>query len=721
MEIYKDPNASVDDRVANLLSLMTLEEKIGQVGQTPMLEYEENREEYLQGVREGRYGSRILANTAWAGNCMEKPVNTEEINEIHKTALEESRLGIPLIFARDVIYGQETVLPIPLAQASSWNPQLVEESYTCVAREAAAMGIDWTFAPMMDVARDPRWGRVIETNGEDPHLTAEFAKAAIRGFQGGDVADSERLVACAKHFCAYGGSQGGRDYDTTEFSENTLQNTILPPFKAAVDEGVETLMSGFNDLGGEPVSGSKRLIRGWLKEENGFAGTVVSDWGSIADLAYFGVAEDGADSARMAIEAGVDLAMTNEHYQDHMQELVESGKVSMDVLDEAVARILRTKFRCGLFDNPYVDNGLKTQVLRRDDHVEKALQLAVESLVLLKNNDGVLPLEKPAKGGKTIAVVGPHAHSKRQHLGSWCLDGKLEDVTSIYEGIRAAAPEANIITEDAAFADEMMEAARWADIVVLCIGESHRRTGEARNISDLQLPAGQEELVESLAKSGKPLIVVQCTGRPVPSPAVELYADALLYAWQGGTEVGHAVAKVLFGDESPSGKLPISVPRNTGQIPIYYSQKKLGKMRDFLDYKPYKDIEATPLYPFGFGLSYAEFEYSELAIDKAEISAGEQAVVSVKVTNKGAVKAKEIVQMYVHDHVSSTTRPTHELKGFHKLELDAGESIVVSFTVGEEELAFFGAKQRFEAEKGKFSIIVGADCNATDRVDLELV
>ncbi|MET4696806.1 glycoside hydrolase family 3 N-terminal domain-containing protein [Endozoicomonas lisbonensis] len=714
---YKDAALPVEERVADLLSRMTLAEKIGQLCQTPMLEFEQKKEAYLEGVRQGRWGSRILADTAWAGNAPGLTVDPVELNEIQRAAVEDSRLGIPLIVARDVIYGQETVLPIPLAQAASWNPEQVRHAYTGIAREAASLGIHWTFSPMMDIARDPRWGRVIETSGEDPYLTSQFAEAVVQGFQGESPANPDSLLACAKHFVGYGASEGGRDYDTTELSDNTLHNVHLPPFKAAVKAGVGTVMSSFNDLGGTPVSGSKELVQGWLKDQQGFDGMVISDWGSISDLAYFGVAEGADGAAECALDAGIDMAMTNEAYEDHLENLLKAGRINEERLDDAVTRVLRAKFRAGLFERPYADETRHKKVMRRADHVAEALKLAEQSLVLLKNDYSILPL---AKEKLKVAVIGPHAHSKRQHLGSWCLDGKVKDITSIYEGIKANAPDIELLTEDAAFTDEMVECAHRSDAVVLCVGESHRRTGEARNIAELALPAGQEELIKAIGETGKPMVVVQCTGRPVPSENIERYANALLYAWQSGTETGHAVARVLFGDVSPSGRLPITVPRSTGQIPIYYSRKPLGKMRDFQDYMPYKDQSVEPLYPFGFGLTYSTFSYTNLQLAKESLPFGKTQKVTVLVTNEGKVEASEVVQCYIRQNVASTTRPHRELKDFRKITLKPGESKEVELFLTPEKLAFYGLEKCFKQQSGKIDVYVGADSNADNSASFEL-
>lgn len=711
---YKNKALPVEQRVEDLLSRMSVAEKIGQLCQSPMLEYDTNREAYLKAIAEGRWGSRILADTAWAGNAPGESVSPSQLNEIQRAAIEGSRLGIPLIIARDVIYGQQTVLPIPLAQAASWNPNKVQQAYRCIAKEAASLGINWTFAPMLDIVRDPRWGRVIESSGEDPYLTSQFAKAVVKGFQGESTSDEESLVACAKHFVGYGASEGGRDYDTTEISENSLHNVYLLPFAAAVEAGVETVMSGFNDLGGTPVSGSKSLVNGWLKEEQGFKGMVISDWGSISDLAYFGVADGKAGAALMALEAGIDMAMTNEAYEDHLEMLLKEKQIEISLIDDATRRVLRTKFNAGLFERPYVDEDKHKSVLRHPEHISQALEVAEQSMVLLKNHNGVLPIQdQPLK----IAVIGPHAHSKRQHLGSWCLDGRSEDVTSIYEGFEAYVSmrnsEIELLTEDAAFVDEMVECAHRADLVILCTGESHRRTGEARNVAELELPAGQEEMIRAIGEVGKPLVVVQCTGRPVPSNATEQYADALLYAWQSGTETGHAVARLLFGEVSPAGRLPMSVPRSTGQVPIYYGRKPMGKMRDFQDYQPYKDQKNTPLYPFGYGLTYGQFEYSKLRLSASEISKDETLEVLVTLKNVGSTTATEVVQCYSRQLLASSTRPMRELKGFSRITLEPGDETVVSLTIPAERFAFYGKDNCFSVEPSMVEIYVGGDSDAT--------
>ncbi|MEZ8307902.1 glycoside hydrolase family 3 N-terminal domain-containing protein [Vibrio splendidus] len=717
MALYKDSSASYQTRAQDLLSQMTLVEKVGQLCQSPMLDYDDNKQDYLMKVELGAYGSRILADTAWAGNAPGESVDPHQLNEIQKVAMEKSRLGIPIIFARDVIYGQKTVLPIPLAQACSWNPKLVEEAYECIAAEAASLGINWTFAPMLDIVRDPRWGRVIESSGEDPYLTSQFAKSVVKGFQGDDPSQPNKLVACAKHFVGYGASEGGRDYDTTELSDNTLHNVHLPPFAAAVEAGVATMMSGFNDLGGTPVTGSSALIRDWLKGEQKFDGMVVSDWGSISDLEYFQVATDPSTAALKALSAGVDMAMTHEAYEGTLEELVKSTPSLQEYLDEAVYRVLLTKFRAGLFERPYIDPELHKSVLGLEEHKCKALALAEESMVLLKNDRDLLPLNSQ---GLTIAVIGPHAHSQRQHLGSWCLDGNADDVATIADGIQAAGPENTVITDSSVFSDDMMECAHRSDVVVLCVGESHRRTGEARNIAELVLPPGQEELIEAIGKTGKPLIVVQCTGRPVPSPKVEQYAQSLVYAWQSGTETGNAVGNLLFGRSNPSGKLTMTVPRSTGQIPMYYGRKPIGKMRAYQEYMPYKNEQDTPLYPFGFGLSYSQFEYGKVTAVTSEIAENENLIVEVEVENVSERAGQEIIQCYISRKVSSTTRPQRELKAFTKCFLKGNERKTIRLTISADDLKFYGSQECFMYEVGDIDVYIGGSSLATESVTVHL-
>ena len=697
---------SLETRIATLLARMTREEKIGQLGQVAMHNYAERRDEYLAGVRAGRWGSRILAETAWAGNNAESSLDVAQLNEIQRVAVEESRLGIPILFGRDIIYGHRTVFPIPHSQAASFNPALVEQAMTATAAEASAEGVHWTFSPMLDLVRDPRWGRVIESYGEDPLLISEFGSAAIRGFQGADPAAPDRLIACAKHFAGYGGSEGGRDYDTTEWTENTLHNMILPPFRAAAEAGVATVMAGFNDHGGTPVSASKTLMRDWLKTTLAWDGFIVSDWGSIYDLIDHRIAADECEAARLAFTAGIDLEMTAGIYERELPGLLDSGALPEAWLDDAVARILRAKFRAGLFENPYTDPARAATTLRAPAHVALAVELASQSAVLLKN-DGILPL---APDLKRVAVIGPYAEARREHLGSWCLYGRPTDVTPILDALRLAAPQTEFVTAPAAFADAMIDAARSAQLTVLCTGESHLRNGENKSIAELALPPGQEAVIDALGALGLPLVVVDCSGRYLPIPAAERHASALLHAGLLGTEAGTAIARLLTGQTSPSGKLPMSIPRSTGQIPCHYNRKTAGKAVTILEnYRGYEDLPRSPLYPFGFGLSYTRFEFSELRISATSLAADGEIETSVRIQNVGTRPGAEVVQLYLQDCVSSTTRPARELKAFARVTLAPGEASTVRFAIRPAMLAFHNADGRWTAEPGRFLLGLGPD------------
>lgn len=717
MSIYKDQTQDIELRINDLMNKMTLTEKIGQLCQHPMLDYKVDKQKYFQEIIEGKIGSRILADTAWAGNAPGEKVEPKEINEIQKMAVENSRLGIPILFARDVIYGQSTVLPIPLAQAASWNPALVNDAYKLIAKEATSLGIKWTFAPMLDVARDPRWGRVIETFGEDPYLIGQFAQSVIHGFQGEELSNSESMLACAKHFVGYAAVEGGRDYDTTELSLNTLYNVHLPPFLAAISSGVSSIMTSFTDLAGTPLTSSNSLVKKWLKEKNNFEGIVISDWGSIADLTHFGVAKDAKDAAKKAINAGIDVSMPQEPYDKYLEQLVLSGDVDIKLINAAVYRVLKSKFKLNLFENPYVDENKHHAVLRAPAHIKVALELAEQSIVLLKNINKILPVIINEE--LVISVVGPHAHTHRQHLGSWCLDGQAEDVTSIYEGIsNLVNDKCKILTEYTALTDEMIECANRSDIIFLCIGESHRRTGEARNIAELCLPPGQEELIEAMGRTGKKLIVIQCTGRPIPSLAIENHADALLYAWQLGTEAGTAIANILFGKTDPSGKLPITIPRCTGQIPIYYGRKPLGKMRDYQEYCYYKDTLNSPLYPFGFGLTYSDFKYGSISVNTNKILKDSKVIASINITNESQRDGVEIVQCYIRQHTASSTRPVLELKQFKRVKIKKRSTLTVKFDLTHEDFKFYDQSCNLVTEPSVITIYIGS--NSTDLVAQEL-
>ena len=707
---YQNPALPAEERVADLLARMTQAEKIGQLGQVAMFSFAERREEYLAGARAGQWGSRILAESAWAGNNPEPALDPAQLNEVQRAAVEESRLGIPLLYGRDVIYGHRTVLPIPHTYAASFNPDLVEQALGDVAAEAAADGVRWTFSPMVDLVRDPRWGRVIESCGEDPFLTSQMAVAAVRGFQGDDPAAPGRLLACAKHFAGYGGAEGGRDYDTTGWSENTLHNMILPPFAAAARAGVASMMAGFHDLGGTPSSASRDLIRGWLKDGLGWNGFVVSDWGSIYDLIGHGVAQDEREAARLGLAAGLDLEMTAGFYERNIGALLDAGTLPEAWLDDAVRRLLRAKFRAGLFDRPYTDPALARTLHRHPDHLARARELASQSVVLLKNQGGLLPL---APTLKKVAVLGPYAEARREHLGSWCLNGRPEEVTTVLDGLRAAAPGIAFTTANAAFSDALIDTARQAELTLLCVGESHLRNGENKSIAELALPPGQEELIAACGRLGLPLVVIDFSGRYLPSPAAEAHAQAIVHAGSLGTEAGAALARVLLGEVSPSGKLPMTIPRCTGQIPIYYNRKLPAKIAPTCaTYRGYEDERLTPLYRFGFGLSYSTFRLANLGLSSGTMPPDGTVQFSATLTNTGPRRAAEVVQLYIRDSVASTTRPERELKGFQRIELGPGESARVSFSIAADQLRFYTANRRWELEPGEFRLALGTDSAA---------
>jgi beta-glucosidase len=709
MDRYKDSTLSIEERVKDLLSKMTIQEKIGQLNQVMAANF--NKEEIHKLIKEGKVGSRILATTPHAGNEAQFVADLEEHNEAQRIAVEESRLGIPIINGRDVIHGHRTVFPIPLAQAASWDPELVEKAAAVAALEASTEGVHWTFAPMLDIARDPRWGRIIEGFGEDPYLCSTLAKSQVKGIQGDDMSQQGKIAACAKHYIGYGASEGGRDYDSIELSDNTMRNIYLPPFKAAVDAGVATVMSAFHENNGEPITASKYLLTEVLKDELGFDGFVISDWESVGQLIHQRVAENGKDAAEIALNAGVDMDMVSNCYINHVEELINEGKIWEDRLNDAVRRVLKIKFQLGLFENPYTNMELGKKIQLCEAHLETSRRLAEKSMVLLKNEENILPLPKK---GKTIAVIGPMAQARRALLGSWVLDGREEEVITIIEGIKNAAPEAKLVTVNSGLTDDMILAARNADIVVLALGESNVRSGEANSVGNIILPPGQEELVEMLSRFGKPVITVICAGRPLAIERINELSKAVLYAWHPGTQGGNAIGNILFGNENPSGKLPVTMLRHLGQVPLYYNRKSNGRPIDEYfgqsHFMNYHDMTGSPLYPFGYGLSYTTFEYSDLKINKETICGNEVVEVSATITNTGGFAGEEIAQCYLRDNVSSVTKPVKELKGFTRVYLEPGKATTVTFALGKEELSFYGRDGKLCFEPGEYAVGVGGSC-----------
>jgi beta-glucosidase len=720
MNKYKDSSLSVEERVKDLLALMTIEEKVGQLNQV-LYKFDKVEELYAL-VRAGKVGSRIFSSSAFAGNEKQILDSVNEINDIQRMAVEESRLGIPIINGRDVIHGHRTVFPIPLAQAASWNPALIEEASKIAALEASAEGIHWTFAPMLDISRDARWGRIIESFGEDPYLSSVLAKATVKGFQGTDLAEEGRIAACAKHFIGYGASEGGRDYESIELSDNTMRNIYLPAFKAAVEAGVATVMSAFHENNGEPITSSKYLLTEVLKKELSFDGYVISDWNSVVQLIHQGVAENRKAASELAFNAGVDMDMVDQCYIDNLIELINEGKIAEARLNDAVKRILTIKFKLGLFEKPYTALESSKKFLLQEEHLKCSRKLAAESCVLLKNQNGALPLSKK---DKRIAVIGSLANAKRAMMGSWTLDGREEDVVTVAEGVKLAAPEAEILTSDSPLVDDMILTARKADYIVLVLGESNVRSGEANGIADIVLPPGQEDMLEILSRFGKPIVVVICAGRPLAITKVDRLAEAVIYAWHPGTQAGNAIADILFGDINPSGKLPVTIPQSVGQIPIYYNHKSNGRNIDEYygesSFVNYHDLTAKPLYPFGFGLSYTKFAYENINIDKTEMSAEDSVRVSVTIKNIGESYGEEVVQCYIKDEVASTTRPMRELKGFKKIGLEPGEAQEVCFQLGKKELSFYGKEGKLIIEPGKFTVWIGGSSLAELKTSFKII
>ncbi len=678
----------------HLLSQMTLDEKIGQLNQiTVGPDFDPDM------LRQGKVGSILNGSS---GVLTEQGARTttraETANYLQQLALQ-SRLKIPLIFGRDVIHGHRTVFPIPLAQAAAFDPALAEEAASVAAREASAEGVHWTFAPAVDIARDPRWGRVAEGFGEDPTLASRMAAAVVRGFQGEDLSRPDTLVACAKHYAGYGAAEGGRDYENSEISEPTLRDIYLPPFESAVRAGVGTLMSAFVDLNGTPATANRHLLTDILRGEWGFDGFVVSDWDSVAELIQHGVAEDRAEAARIALHAGVDMDMVSRAYLETLAASVRDGKVPVDEIDEAVRRVLRIKHRAGLFSHPYADPQRAAHSQPTAESRQLARRFARQCMVLLKNEDGLLPLQ----GFRRILVTGNFAHARGELFGTWTLDGRAEDAVPLSEALRQAAPrDVELMFET--HVDLALHVAHHADAVVLVLGEHPSRSGENANVSDLTLPAGQAEFVEAMAALGKPTVLVVFAGRPLALTRQVAQVHALLYAWHPGIEGGAALAEILFGYEAPSGRLPITFPRATGQVPIYYNHKNSGRpiVADGAFRTRYIDLPSGPLYPFGYGLTYTTFRYNNLRVSDATLR--NRITVSAEITNTGPRAGREVVQLYVRDLVGSLTRPVRELKDFQAVDLRPGETRKVTFTITEDMLAFTRADGTRGVEPGNFHV-----------------
>lgn len=700
-------------KIDDLIQAMTLAEKLGQLTQVWAGEFQgvnpdakaQQESEYETLIRNGQVGS-FLGTTG-----------AERTNRFQRVAVTESRLGIPLIFGNDVIHGYRTICPIPLAQASTWQPELVEQAAHVAAVEARAAGTHWTFAPMIDIARDPRWGRVAEGAGEDPFLGAALAAAQVRGYQGANLTAPDAVLACAKHFVAYGGAEAGRDYNTVDISPQTLHEIYLPPFQAAVDAGVGSIMTAFNEINGVPCSANRHLLRDVLRDEWGFRGFVVSDWGTIGELVEHGVAENERQAAALAILAGLDMDMSSLSYRKFLAESVAAGEVPMAVVDQAVRNVLIAKARLGLFDNPYTDPEREASATLTAAHRAIARDVARHAIVLLKNEHKLLPIRPDVA---SIAVIGPLADNQKDPLGTWAALGRAEDVVSVLTGIRNRAPQSmtvqytkgsDILVGSDADLAEAVALAKQCALAVLVVGESADMSGEAHCRTSLDIPEPQRKLIRSVYETGVPTVVVTMSGRPLSIQWTAEHIPAILQTWDLGVECGNAIADVLFGDFNPGGKLPVTVPRTVGQVPIYYNHKHTGRPPDVDDphTSKYIDVDFTPLYPFGYGLSYTDFEFTNLQVTPQEIDPQGSVTVTVDVTNVGERTGDEVVQLYVRDVVGSLTRPVKQLKGFRRITLAPGAHETVSFQLGSKELGFYNATMEYVVEPGAFQLWVGPD------------
>jgi beta-glucosidase len=697
--------------IDGLITEMTLEEKLGQLNQQRWAwqqDAEKKREMYRQHIRSGKIGSFLGI------------YGVELTLELQRIAVEESRLGIPLLFAQDVIHGWRTIFPVPLAEACSWNPQLVEKSARTAAIEATAHGIHWNFAPMVDIARDPRWGRIVEGSGEDPYLGSVMAAARVRGFQGDNIAAHNTLLACAKHYCAYGGAEGGRDYNTVDISEITLREIYLPPFKAAANVGVHSFMGAFNEIGGIPMHTNKYLINGVLRDEWDWEGVVISDFTAIMELQRHGVAATPGEAGVLAMHAGVDVDMVSGIYLNDLPNMIQAGRLSESRIDESVRRVLHAKYILGLFEDPYRyhDPDRERENMRTPENRTAAEEIAREAIVLLKNDNRILPLSAETK---KIAVIGALAADQTAPLGSWHGDGREKNVITVLDGIRkAASPGSEVMFHEAydlkTFKDmggfePAIETVKKSDVVILVLGEGPFMTGEANNRADIGLPGDQLLLAQKLIGIHKQVIIVLMNGRPLVIPWLAENAPAILECWFLGTEMGTAVADILFGNFNPSGKVTTTFPRATGQIPIYYNHKTPGRPPLENDHytSKYLDLPWTPLYPFGFGLSYTTFKYSNLKINTYEIQPEDSITVSIDVENTGSCYGQEVVQIYVRDEVASITPAVKKLRGFTKIGLKPGQKKTVQFRISEEDLSFYNQDLKRIVEPGLFTVFVGGN------------
>ena len=719
-------DAAMESKIDNLLSRMTLEEKIGQLNQLSGYGY---APAMVGQIKAGVVGSIL------------NDVDPVTVNKLQRVAVDSTRLGIPLVFARDVIHGFKTIFPIPLGQAASWNPAIVEQGARIAADEASSAGVRWTFSPMLDIARDARWGRIAEGFGEDPYLTSVLGVAMVKGYQGDDLANPSSIAACAKHFAGYGASESGKDYNTTWIPEMQLRDVYLPPFKAAADAGAATFMCSFNDINGVPSSGNRHLLRDILRGEWGYDGLMVSDWGSIQQMIPHGYSADLRQAAEQAIAAGVDMDMEGYAFISHLKELVESGSVSMADVDNAVRNVLRLKYRLGLFDNPYVDEAHANRFFLPAS-LDAATRAVQECAILLKNDNNVLPLKKGVK----VAVIGPMADARHDQNGTWSFDMEKDRSVTPLESLRKLLGSKNVIyapgvkysrdrsTEGFA---EALDAARQADVVIAFVGEEAVLSGEAHSRVDITLPGAQKELLQELAKAGKPLVTVYQTGRPMAIAQDAAISDAVLYSYHAGTMAGPGLANLLTGAAVPSGHLPTVLPRMSGQTPLYYAHKNTGRPAEGITLIDDIDLEAGqtstgctsyfldagdgPLYPFGYGLSYTTFDYAAPVLSASEMGPDGSITVTCRVTNTGSREGAEVAQLYVRDMVGSLIRPVKELKGFEKFSLKPGESRDVTFTLNAADLGFHLLDNSYVVEPGDFQLWVAPNSAAGEPVAFKIV
>ncbi len=723
-------------KIEALLRKMSLEEKVGQLNQVGGAEFAPGPKAEDQ-IRKGGAGSVLWLN------------DTKKFNELQKIAMEESPSGIPLLFALDVIHGYRTIFPVPLAMAASWDPNVPEKTQTIAAKEARAAGLHWTFGPMLDICRDPRWGRIVEGAGEDPYLGSAMAAAQVRGFQGDDLSDTERVLACAKHFAGYGYSDGGRDYDPVYLSESQLRNIVLPPFKAAADEGVATFMSAYMDLNDVPATGNRWLLRQVLREEWGFEGFLVSDAFAVGNMVVQHHAKDGREAALRGLKAGMNMDMSSYTYTENAVKLVKEGALTEAEIDELVRPILTIKFKMGLFEKPYVDETLLEKVIALPEHRTASRWAAQRSMVLLRNEGGLLPLSKDIK---KVAVIGPVADSMQATEGSWMVFGHTPAAVTVLEGIRAKLPNAEVTyasgpeirrdipswfeslmagqerkpaqtpAESEAAFQSALEVAKAADQIIMVLGETDIMAGEAASRASLDLPGRQEELLKAVSALGKPVVLVLLNGRPLSINWAAENIPAILEAWEPGTEGGNAVADILFGDANPGGKLPVTFPRKGSHAPLYYARNMTHSPEGSPMYNPrYWDGLPVPLYPFGFGLSYTTFEFSNLKVSAEKIKVGASLTVSVDVTNTGKVAGDEVAQLYIHQQYGTDTRPIRELKGFERITLQPGEKKTVTFTLSANELTYWSSNAgKWIQDPASFDLWAGSDSQASLHAEFEV-